>query len=66
MHAIAHRPASAFARTLGDLLSAFQEFYDAEKPDMISVLCSRLPLTVSALGRAIISEILSEERGHLG
>jgi len=61
-----NRLASAFARTLGDLFSAFQEFYDAEKPDLISVLCDRLPLIVSALGKAIISEILGEERGHLG
>ena len=61
-----NRLASAFARAMGDLFSALQEFYDAEKPDLINVLCSQLPMLISALGRAIMVELLSEERGHLG
>lgn len=64
--ALRNRLASAFAQAIGNLFGALQEFYLEEKPDLLNILACRLPLIVSALGRAVMSELLREERGHLG
>jgi hypothetical protein len=64
--ALRNRLASAFARALSEVFGALQKFYDSEAPDLTAVLCHQLPSIVSAIGRATMTELLTEERGHLG
>ena len=64
--ALRNRLAAAFAQSMSALLSAFVDFYDAEKPDLLGVLCNRLPQIIRGLGNSVMTELLSEERGHLG
>ena len=64
--ALRNRLASAFSRSMGGLFGLLQDFYDSEGLDVLEILCHRLPAVISALGRAIMTELLNEERGHLG
>lgn len=64
--ALRNRLASAFAKALSEVSAALQEFYAGGGHDLIAILCGLLPPIVFALGRAIMTELLTEERGHLG
>lgn len=64
--ALRNRVAAVFAQALADVFGALQEFYDSDGRDIVAFLCGRLPAIVFALGRGVMTNLLVEERGHLG
>lgn len=64
--ALRNRLAAVFAKALSQIFGALQEFYDSEGRDIVAFLCGRLPTIIFALGRDVMTDLLVEERGHLG
>jgi hypothetical protein len=64
--ALRNRLTSAFVQALAALLGTLQAFYKGTERDLTLFLCKNFPPIIFALGRSIMTEILTEERGHIG
>lgn len=64
--ALRNRIISGFARAIAAVMSMLQEFYLGTDRNLLEFLIKKLPPVIFALGRAIMTELLTEERGHLG